>query len=105
MDWRSTAGAIASLGKIGPRFSGDFLGGSMPRYFFHVYHDGLSQLDEEGEELSDRQAAWHEATIMTGKIIQDIDGKLRPGKDWRMEVTDEFAQPLYAINVSAKKMA
>lgn len=33
MDWRSTAGAIASLGKIGPRFSGDFLGGSMPRYF------------------------------------------------------------------------
>lgn len=42
---------------------------------------------------------------MTGKIIQDIDGKLRPGKDWRMEVTDEFAQPLYAINVSAKKMA
>ena len=36
MDWRSTAGAIASLGKIGPRFSGDFLGGSS-RAIFSTY--------------------------------------------------------------------
>ena len=74
----------------------------MPRYFFNVYHE-RAELDEEGEELPDVQAAWREATVTAGQIIQDLDGKLRPGKDWRLEVTDEFANPLYIIHVSADR--
>ena len=75
----------------------------MPRYFFNVYHD-RAELDDEGEELPDLQAAWREATVTAGQIIQDLDGKLRPGgKDWRLEVTDEFANPLYVIHVSADR--
>ena len=50
----------------------------MPRYFFNVYHD-RAELDEEGEELPDVQAAWHEATVTAGQIIQDLDGNLAPG--------------------------
>ena len=49
----------------------------MPRYFFNVYHD-RAEPDEEGEELPDMQAAWREATVTAGQIIQDLDGKLRP---------------------------
>ncbi|MBR1274910.1 DUF6894 family protein [Bradyrhizobium sp. AUGA SZCCT0283] len=74
----------------------------MPRYFFNVYHD-RAELDEEVEELPDMQAAWREATMTAGQIIQDLDGKLRPGKDWRLEVTDEFANPLYVIHVSTDR--
>lgn len=74
----------------------------MPRYFFNVYHDG-PELDEEGEELPDAQAAWQEATVTAGQIIQDLDGRLRPGKDWRMEVTDEFANRLYVIHLYAEE--
>jgi hypothetical protein len=55
----------------------------MPRYFFNVYHD-KAELDREGEELPDMQAAWREATVTAGQIIQDLDGKLRPGKDRRI---------------------
>jgi hypothetical protein len=33
---------------------------------------------------------------------QSLDGKLKPGHDWRMEVTEEFANPIYVIQVSAK---
>jgi hypothetical protein len=73
----------------------------MPRYFFHVYHK-RSEPDEVGEELPDRHAAWKEATITAGQLLQSLDGKLQPGCDWTMEVTDEFANPLYVINVSAK---
>jgi len=40
--------------------------------------------------LPDAKAAWREATVTAGQIIQDLDGKLRPGKQWRLEVTDEF---------------
>ena len=43
-----------------------------------------------------------EATITAGQILQSLDGKLQPGGDWRMEVTDEFGHPLYIISVSAK---
>jgi len=52
--------------------------------------------------LPDGQAAWREATATAGQMLQSLDDKLRPGQDWRMEVTDEFANTLYVINVSAK---
>jgi hypothetical protein len=29
-----------------------------------------------GEELADRHAAWCEATITAGQILQDLDGRL-----------------------------
>jgi hypothetical protein len=74
----------------------------MPRYFFNIYHE-RPHTDEVGEELPDRHAAWKEATITAGLILQGLDGKLQPGCDWRMEVTDEFANPLYVIRVSAKQ--
>jgi hypothetical protein len=73
----------------------------MPRYFFNVYHE-RPEPDDLGEVLPDRQAAWKEATITAGQILQSLDGKLRPGCDWRMEVTDESSNALYVISISAK---
>jgi hypothetical protein len=74
----------------------------MPLYFFHIHHD-TDRLDLKGEELPDMHAAWKEATVTAGKIIQNIDGKLRRGHDWRMQVTDEFANTIYELQVSARK--
>jgi hypothetical protein len=74
----------------------------MPRYFFHVYHD-QPEIDDEGEELPDKHAAWEEATVMAGRTLQSLAGKLRPGREWRMEVTDEFANPLYVLRIHAEK--
>jgi hypothetical protein len=74
----------------------------MPRYFFNVHHE-RSNIDAEGEELPDKHAAWREATIVAGETIRDMDGTLQPGREWRLEVTDEFANPLYIIHVSAEQ--
>ena len=74
----------------------------MPRYFFNIYHN-RTQLDLEGEELPDMHAAWKEATVTAGQMIQGMDGRLRPGTEWRLEVTDEFANPLYVIHVHAER--
>lgn len=63
----------------------------MPRYFFHVYHE-QPKIDHEGEELPDKHAAWKEATVIAGRTLQGLDGKLQPGRGWRMEVTDEIRQ-------------
>jgi hypothetical protein len=74
----------------------------MPKYFFHVYYE-RAEVDHEGEDLPDKHAAWKEAIITAGQIIQDIDGKFQPGKEWRMEVTDEFANRLYVIHINAEQ--
>jgi hypothetical protein len=74
----------------------------MPRYFFNVIHERI-EFDSVGEEFPDKNAAWKEATVTAGQLIQSLDGKLKPGQDWSMEVTDEFANPLYVIHVSAKQ--
>jgi hypothetical protein len=74
----------------------------MPRYFFHVTHDS-HEVDQEGEELPDRHAAWKEATETAGQILQGLDGKLKPERDWRMEVADEFQNVLYVLHISAEK--
>jgi len=76
----------------------------MPKYFFNVYHDGQKP-DFEGEELLDSNTAWHEATVTAGKLIQDMGGRLKPGQDWLLEVTDEFAQPLYVIHLHTRKLS
>jgi hypothetical protein len=47
-----------------------------------------------------RQArAWQEA----GRTLQSIDGRLKPDKEWGMEVVDEFQKPLYVLHIKAEK--
>jgi hypothetical protein len=74
----------------------------MPRYFFNVC-DERSNIDLEGEELPDRQAAWREATISAGELIRGHGGGLEPGREWRLEVTDEFKNVVYVIRVNAEQ--
>jgi hypothetical protein len=75
----------------------------VPRYFFNVGGE-RSVSDTVGEELPDDEAAWKEATLIAGEIFKDIDGKLRPGHDWWLEVTDERRNPIYSIRVSAERI-
>lgn len=74
----------------------------MPRYFFNIYHEAPN-VDREGEELADKHAAWKEATQMAGHILQDLDGNFQPGQTWKLEVPDEFRNPLYVLQVHAEK--
>jgi hypothetical protein len=60
---------------------------AVPRYFFNVLGEAR-HIDSDGEELPDRHAAWNEATVMAG-----------PGQTWQLEVTDEFANPLFHIQI------
>ena len=76
----------------------------MPRYFFNVHYDSHTYVDEVGEDLADDRAAWHEATGATGESIKDLDGKLRPGADWCMEVVDGAGHRLYQIVVATRRL-
>jgi hypothetical protein len=76
----------------------------MPRYFFNIY-GARAQLDQEGEELPDKTAACREALAFCGNMVRDINGdRLGPNAEWRMEVTDEFADPLLKIQINVTKI-
>ncbi|WP_439740564.1 DUF6894 family protein [Bradyrhizobium japonicum] len=70
-------------------------------YFFHITHD-RTEIDHEGD-LPDKHAAWKEATVTAGQILQGIDGKLVSGRGWRMDVTDESQSTLYVLHIRAEK--
>ncbi|WP_424632149.1 DUF6894 family protein [Bradyrhizobium sp. SYSU BS000235] len=74
----------------------------MPRYFFNIRHDRLYE-DVDGLDLDNKDSAWEAATRSAGDHLKELDGQLRPGHDWRMEVTDEFANPIFEILVRAEK--
>lgn len=68
----------------------------MPLYYFHVhYKDG--QRDVDGIELAGDAEAWEQATRACGEMLKDLDGDFEPGPEWRLEVTDGDATPVFAI--------
>ncbi|WP_206079294.1 DUF6894 family protein, partial [Allomesorhizobium camelthorni] len=60
----------------------------MPRYFFHVTHDGSSVADTEGIELPDRAAAWLGASRAWGQFIREFNGELVTGTALHVDVHD-----------------
>jgi hypothetical protein len=70
----------------------------MARYFFDVRHDGKLTADEEGEELSDIDAAEVEARLaavhLTKELLSASTRKLA------VEVRNENGQPIVRAKVS-----
>ena len=74
----------------------------MPRYFFNITQGELPRAADEGMELPDDEAAWEEATTSCGEMIKELDGKLKAGPEWRMEVTDGSGAIVYRLRFSAE---
>lgn len=73
------------------------------RYYFNIQHGKRSLPDAIGEELADDDAAWKEATVTAGKLLQDLDGTLKPDREWRMEVSDESGKLVWVLRVLAER--
>jgi hypothetical protein len=73
----------------------------MPRYFFHVRGVEPST-DTEGEDLPDAEATWREATVFAADLLKNMQGRLEPGQEWHLEVTDETGTSIFNIYISAQ---
>lgn len=69
----------------------------MPRFHFNV-HDGVSEIDHEGQELPDWEAARLEAVRLSGEIIRNEAKRVALGEDWRMEVLDATGLVLFRLD-------
>lgn len=74
----------------------------MPLYVFNVLNLDPST-PAPSEEFLDDEAAWKEATRFAADLFRDIDGKLRPGQEWALEVTDQAGTGVFEIRISTKK--
>ncbi|MET4258036.1 hypothetical protein ABIC09_002978 [Bradyrhizobium sp. S3.12.5] len=69
----------------------------MPRFFFVVADGRNMEIQNDGLELPDRDAAWVEATTACGELLRDLDGKLLPGDQWCMKVKDATGADIYLL--------
>jgi hypothetical protein len=77
----------------------------MPLYFFN-FSSALTwkarPFKNEGLELADHAAAWEEATTACGEKLRELDGSLRPGDGWNMEVTDANGKAIFALRFTTE---
>ena len=77
----------------------------MPLYFFNFSRGRTSEprpFKNEGLELVNNAAAWEEATPACGEKLREIDGSLRPGDGWKMEVTDADGKAIFALRFTTE---
>jgi hypothetical protein len=77
----------------------------MPLYFFNFSRSPIPEprpFKNEGLELDDNAAAWEEATTACGEKLREIDGGLRPGDGWKMEVTDGGGKAIFALRFTTE---
>ena len=77
----------------------------MPLYFFNFSRSPKPEscpFKNDGLELVDNDAAWEEATTACGEKLREIDGGLRPGDGWKMEVTDAGGKAIFALKFTTE---
>jgi hypothetical protein len=77
----------------------------MPRYFFNFSSTSAPKphpIENEGLELVDNDAAWEEATTACGEKLREMDGSLRPGDGWKMEVTDAGSKTVFVLRFTTE---
>jgi hypothetical protein len=78
---------------------------SMPLYFFNFIRASKSEtrpFKNDGLELVDNDAAWEEATTACGEKLREMDGSLRPGDGWNLEVTDAGGKAIFALKFTTE---
>ena len=76
----------------------------MPRYFFTVLDGHKSELKNEGLDLPDNEASWAEATTACGELLRNLNGSLKPGDHWSMQVKDNAGVELYVLDFRTKSL-
>jgi ABC-type cobalamin/Fe3+-siderophores transport system ATPase subunit len=72
----------------------------MPRYFFHLFN-GADDLDEDGRELADRQAAIEQAFSLARQLIaRDVVASGRIPFHHRIKVTDASGSVVFTLRFS-----
>ena len=89
----------------GPSSTSIFVDHRMARYYFHI-SNGRTELDTEGTDFDNLQAARASAVSLAGAVIaEECGATLWDGQPWTLWVTDAphaRGATLFSLNVSAR---
>jgi hypothetical protein len=77
----------------------------MSEYIFSITHGENQANPPHSINFPDDRAAWEEATCAAGEMLRDLDGKLKPGHQWAIEVRRASGDILYRVRVNAEAPA
>jgi cytosine/adenosine deaminase-related metal-dependent hydrolase len=75
------------------------------KYYFNTHNgDDGTHVDDVGEDLPDSHAAWDMATKFAAEALRDLDGKLRKGRPFKLEVVDQANKVIFRIVVKGEDL-
>jgi hypothetical protein len=76
-------------------------GGYRLRIFTNDCEAQESEAVTFGEDLDE---VWHDAAMSSCDMLRDLYGRVKPGLDWRMEVSDRDERVLYRFSFKAEAL-
>jgi hypothetical protein len=70
----------------------------MPRYYFHLHHNGVRFADEEGQDLASVAEAHQTAKALAVDLMNDPFDGARPWLASHFEVTDEAGRTVLKLS-------
>jgi hypothetical protein len=74
----------------------------MPEYRFSITHNGEPENPPHSIDFTNDKGAWEEATIAAGQMLRDLDGNLKPGADWAIEVRRAAGDLVFRVRITAE---
>jgi len=69
----------------------------MPLYYFHIRNGDKLELDPDGTELPDLEAAFAEAVKVARELVDEVDDL---GRDAAIEITDGAGDTVLTVSFS-----
>ena len=74
-------------------------------YRFRVFADGQQPQQTDPLGFNNEDEVWEEAAMSSCDLIRSMrGGGVKPGLDWRLEVSDDTAKVIYRFSYKAEKI-
>jgi hypothetical protein len=74
-------------------------------YRFRIFTNDCKVRESEALTFGeDPEEVWHDAAMSSCEMLRDLYGRVTPGLDWRMEVSDRDEKVLYRFSFKAEAL-
>jgi hypothetical protein len=71
-------------------------------FHFRVVANGVELHNVDALTTSSPEELWHDAAISACETFREMFGRVEPGLDWRLEVTDQFGKIINLFSFKAE---
>jgi hypothetical protein len=73
-------------------------------FCFRVITNGIQHQETDALAFSNLEEVWHEGALSSCEIIREMQGRIEPGLDWRMDVADTEGNVIYRFSFLAETL-